>query len=499
MINNNNNNNNNKRNYKLPYEKFQKILKNDPDQLFYLINTLLDKVDELTLTVEKLTNRVNQLETELNKNSHNSNKPPSSDGLKKQLTTKSLRKKSNKKSGGQTGHLGKTLEMNPNPDKITPLKICNCSNCGKNLETVEIKGTEKRQIIDVILTKYTEEFQAEIKDCPDCHTTNAASFPENVSNNIQYGTNLKSIIIYLMVYNFIPVERLSEICRDLFDIPISQGTIVNASNKCSSLLLPFENWVKEKLKRSDVLNFDESGIRIAGMLHWVHNTSNEKFTYYSPHKRRGKEAMDEINILPEYKGFAIHDYWKSYLDYDCNHGLCNEHHLRELTFIHEELKQNWALKMKKLLLEIKNETDKAKTKNKLISKNKMIFFENKFKRIYYEGFKNNPCKKVKIIKRGRKYKGKAINLLERFKFKMKETLAFMYNINVPFDNNQAERDIRMIKVQQKVSGCFRSMQGAVNFLRIRSFISTVKKQNLNILESIEKIFKNQNFLAVLAE
>ena len=209
--------------------------------------------------------------------------------------------------------------------------------------------------------------------------------------------------------------------------------------------------------------------------------------------------MDEINILPEYKGFAIHDYWKSYLDYTCNHGLCNEHHLRELTFIHEELKQNWALKMKKLLLEIKNETDKSKLRNKLIPKKRIIFFENKFKRIYLEGFKNNPYKKIRIKKRGRVYKGKVINLLERFKYKMNETLAFMYNIKVPFDNNQAERDIRMIKVQQKVSGCFRSMQGAINFLRIRSFISTVRKHNLNILESIEKIFKNQNFSAILAE
>lgn len=491
--------NNKQHNYKLSYNKFQEILKNNPDDLFYLVNALLDKVEELSGTVEKLTKRISQLESQLNKNSQNSNKPPSSDGLKKKPIIKSLRKKSNKKSGGQFGHIGKTLKMNPNPDKITPLKICNCSNCGKNMEEVEIKTTEKRQIIDVILTKYTEEFQAEIKDCPYCHTTNTAKFPENVTNNVQYGENLKAIIIYLMVYNFIPVERLSEICRDLFDIPLSQGTIVNTSNKCSSQLLQFEAFVKEELKKSDVLDFDESGIRIAGILHWVHNTSNEKYTLYAPHKKRGKEAMDEINILPEYKGFAIHDYWKSYLDYDCNHGLCNIHHLRELTFIHEELNQDWALKMKKVLLEIKNETDKAKLKKKLIPKKRMIFFENKFKRICHEGFKNNPYKKTKIKKRGRKYKGKALNLLERFKFRMKETLAFMYNINVPFDNNQAERDIRMIKVQQKVSGCFRSIQGAVNFLRIRSFISTVKKHKLNILDSIKKILKNQDLSAILTE
>jgi len=485
--------------YKLPYEKFQELIKNNPDELFYLVNALLDKVEELTGTVAKLTDRVNYLESQLNKNSHNSNKPPSTDGLKKKSMTKSLRKKSDKKPGGQIGHVGKTLKMNPNPDKVTVLKVCNCSNCGKSLENVGVKGTENRQTIDVILTKYTEEFQAEIKDCPDCHTTNTAIFPENVTNNVQYGDKLKSIIIYLMVYNFIPVERLSEICKDLFDIPISQGTIVNTSNKCSNRLLPFEIWVKEKLKKSNVLDFDESGVRIAGILHWLHNTSNDKYTLYVPHRKRGKEAMDEINILPEYKGYAIHDYWQSYLDYNCGHGLCNAHHLRELTFIHEELNQNWALKMKKLLLEIKNETDKAKIKNKLISAKRMLFFENKFKRIYYEGFKNNPYRKTKIKRRGKKFKGKALNLLERFKFKMKETLAFMYNINVPFDNNQAERDIRMIKVQQKVSGCFRSMQGAINFLRIRSFISTVKKHKINILDSIEKILKKQNFFAILAE
>ena len=199
----------NKHNYKLPYKKFQELIKNNPDELFYLVNALLDKVEELT-------NRVNQLESQLNKNSHNSNKPPSSDGLKKNSTTKSLRKKSNKKSGGQIGHIGKTLKMNPNPDKITPLKICNCIKCGKNIETAEVKGIEKRQTIDVILTKYTEEYQAEIKYCSECNTTNTASFPENVSNNVQYGEKLKSIITYLMVYNFIPVDRLSEICKVLF-------------------------------------------------------------------------------------------------------------------------------------------------------------------------------------------------------------------------------------------------------------------------------------------
>lgn len=466
-----------------------KILCKGDDELANHILSLNNIIQLQSKTIEQLENRIKQLEEKINKDSHNSHKPPSGDGFKKNNKTKSLRKKTDKKVGGQKGHEGKTLEMSKTPDKIKKLKVEKCSCCGKSLVDEKAGNCEKRQVIDIPEIKpICTEFQAEVKICSGCNTENVASFPENVTSKVQYGKCLKSTIIYLRHQNFIPCERLGELIGDLFHIQLSEGTIVNTSNKCGMLLEEFENWVKDNLLSSPVLHFDESGISIDGKLNWVHSVSNSYYTYYYPHKKRGKEAIEEIGILPKYKGVAIHDFWQSYLDYECAHGLCNAHHLRELTYFKEELKQIWAEKMIKLLLLIKEEVDKAKEKGKQIDASKIKNFEKKYKRIIYEGLKANPFKMPEKKKRGRVGKGKILNFLERFKNHIKYVLAFMYDPNIPFDNNQAERDIRMAKLHQKISGCFRSYDGAVNFFRIKSFISTVRKNGLDVIKSIEKIF-----------
>jgi transposase len=472
-------------------DQFYSLYNKGPDALYSLFSSILDTANQLLNTVEKLELRIKELESQLNKDSHNSNNPPSSDGLKKKNKTNSLRKKSDKKIGGQKGHAGKTLEMVKNPDKITKIKVKICSCCGKPLDKEKVQDYEKRQVIELPEIKpVSEEFQAEIKTCSHCNTVNVAEFPENITNKIQYGIHLKSILIYLRHQNFMPCERLRELFEDVFHVSLSEGTIINTSNKCGELLSNFEEWIKTKLLEYYVLHFDESGIRIDGSLYWVHSISNFLLTYYYPHKRRGKEAIEEIGILPKFTGVAIHDYWKSYLEYSCKHGLCNAHHLRELTYFYEEMNQDWAGKMLRLLLKIKEEVDKEKENGRLIDERKMKNYIRRYNLIINEGLKVNPYIKPEIKKRGRKGKGKILNFLERFKYHMKYVLAFMFDLNVPFDNNQAERDIRMAKLHQKISGCFRSTEGAKNFFRIRSFISTIKKNRLNIINSIEKIFNN---------
>jgi transposase len=479
--------------FKFSRTLFQEILKTNPDQLFYLINELIDKIDDLTY-------KINNLESLISKDSHNSSKPPSSDGLKKKPIPKSLREKSGKQSGGQKGHPGKNLKIDANPDKITRIEVCKCEACNKSLQNEPVQGYEKRQVKDIELKTFTEEFQAEIKICSDCHKINTAKFPHYVSNTIQYGLNLKSLIVYLRVYNIIPADRLTEICADIFNIPLSEGTIFNITASASNLLIPFENWVKFKLLISEILHVDESGLRIEGKLNWLHSMSNKLYTYYFPHSKRGNKAMDEIGILPYFKGYAIHDFWKSYQKYNSLHGLCNEHHIRELTFLKEEYCQEWAKKMISLLYEIKDNVEESKLAGNInLDENKIKIYETEYLKIIEEGFKNNPYPKKDIKKRGKKKKGKILNLLERFKDYMDQTLAFMYHFKVPFTNNQAEQDIRMIKVVQKVFGCFRSMNGAKDFLRIRSFISTSKKHQINILDAIKKVFEKKDISYILAE
>jgi len=483
-------------------EKFHSLLKTDPDFLSQLFTELVEQntnlfklTNEQQKTIEMLESKIKELEAHLNKNSHNSSKPPSSDGLKKK--TKSLRKKSGKMNGGQKGHHGKTLKSNPKPDIIETIKLDICPNCSNDLSGTPVIGTENRQVTDVKKSEVeTIEYQAQIKECGNCNSIVTAKFPENVNSRIQYGENLKAYIVYFRNLNFIPTERAAEIFEDIFGVPLSEGTIYNTVNDIGSKLAPFEKWIKEKLLQSSILHFDETGIRIEKKLHWIHNISNEEYTFYAPHKNRGEKAIKYIGILPAFNGNVVHDYWKSYLSFEnCSHSLCNAHHLRELTFLYEEEKLEWAGEMIKLLLEIKEKVDKSPM-NKLEEKDSLVY-ENRYDMIVQKGsHETPPPEQNNVLKRGRKKKGKALCLLERFRDKKQMILAFMHYEDIPFDNNQAERDIRMAKLYQKISGCFRTFQGAETFLLIRSYLSTVKKQGMNIIDSIVKLFHTQDMLEI---
>lgn len=409
-----------------------------------------------------------------------------------------MRKKSKKKSGGQEGHPGTNLQMSNNPDIIKPLTVEICENCGTN-NYLKLIDQKCRQVVDVEIKKTVTEYQADIVECGGCGNIITAAFPDEVTQDVQYGPLVKALTIYMRNLNYMPTDRLAEMFEDVFHIPLSEGTIYNTTEKYSRILKPFDDYVKEKLIKSPVVHFDESGIRIEKSLHWLQSASTSLYTYYFPHKKRGRIAMDEMGILPLFTGTAIHDSYSSYFDYACLHGLCNSHHLQELIFLHEEMAQEWAKKMIDLLLEIKEKVEKAKSRAKTIPKNLMVYYEKRYKHILYDGFKANPEIVVEKKSRGRKKKGKVLCLLERLKTRLRQVLAFMYDVLIPFDNNQAERDIRMAKLYQKISGCFRTMEGAIDFFRIRSFISTVRKHKIDLISALKKLYETGSFCGIMAE
>jgi len=473
----------------LSREEILKVYDAGPDAVVAL-------VQELCSRFTKLEERVAYLERIIAKDSHNSHKPPSSDGLKTPKT-KSLRQPSGLLPGGQKGHEGHTLAMSDNPDSIEWHRVEQCSHCKRLLTDVTSNKYESRQEFDIPPIKIVVvEHRTEIKNCPYCGNIQKADFPATIQQPVQYGPGLKSLAVYLSNYQFVPYERMSEFFRDIFSIPVSPGTLVNINNACYGRLENFETVVKTRLVNADVANFDETGLRMEGKRAWLHSVSTPLLTFYGIHSKRGREAMNDMDILPKFKGRAIHDCWSSYFDYSCEHGLCNAHLIRELVFTHEQHHQAWAKKMIDCLLDIKETVAEKKQLSGGLEKKIVENYELRYDRIIANGLKQNPppkttgCRK----KRGKAKQSQPKNLLDRMKNHREEVLAFMHDFNVPFDNNLAERDIRMMKVQQKISGTFRSRDGANTFCRIRSYISTVRKNSMNVLEAVRNAIDGNSFI-----
>jgi transposase len=478
-------------------DNLRQLLEHDQEAFLDLVEDLYSTIDFLNNQLQQMSRRVQLLEDQSAKNSNNSSKPPSSDGFKRQRKTKSLRKKSGKKPGGQQGHDGSNLKMTSNPDDIIVHNLEHCQYCQESLKDVSVSDYDKRQVFDLPVMKFfIVEHRAEIKQCPCCHNKSRAAFPKAINHKTQYGTVIQSLATYLKNYQLLPYERISRLFEDLFGHRISVGTIVNFTRKCYRYLESFEKTVKQRLINSKLLNLDESGMSVLGLRHWFHVTSNSAFTYYYYHRKRGRDAMDEMGILPFFKGIKVHDHFKPYLHYGGLHSFCNAHHLRELSFIHERYDQDWALQMIKLLCRIKETVDEASKYVKHLDKKTIRNFENEYIELIRHGYDSNPPEidKRKLKKRGPKKQSTARNLLDRLHIFRKEVLAFMYDFDIPFDNNQAERDIRMIKLQQKISGTFRSEEGPDYFCRIRSYISTSQKQKINIFDALQNAFSLQPFL-----
>jgi len=330
-----------------------------PDAVGEVINGLIDIIIKQQQETIMFKEHVKKLEEQVNKNSKNSSKPPSTDGFNK---PKSLRKKSLKPNGGQKGHKGYTLKQVDNPDKIITHEISTCKECGHSLEEIQPINYEKRQVFDVEIKVVVTEHQAMEKFCPHCGTKNKGVFPDDVQNPVQYGSEFKALASYLNQYQLLPYDRICDFFEDIVDIRPSEATIISFNNSLYNELETVEEKIKQLLIESPVVNFDETGLSVKGKTNWVHSGSTDKLTYYAIHPKRGGKAMDEIGLLPEYQGIAVHDFWKAYLNYDnCQHSLCNAHLLRELTGIFEnDQKQKWAPEMIALLCEIKNTVDQSK-------------------------------------------------------------------------------------------------------------------------------------------
>lgn len=452
-------------------ERTKKLLAEDPN----VSPALSSSIELLLLLVTILINRMGL-------NSKNSSKPPSAD-----LNRDKKKKTSNgRKPGGQKGHDGARLEKISDPDFIKKIPLDKTSlPKGKYKEV----GFVSRQVIDIDISRVVTEYRAQVLE-DNNGKQYTATFPERVNRAVQYGTNLKAHSVYMSQNQLIPYNRIEEHFHDQADIPISSGSVFNFNQEAYEKLIHFEDIVKSKLINSYLCHVDETGVNVNGDRLWLHSASNDFWTYYFPHEKRGSDAMDIMGILPDFKGVLCHDHWKPYFKYGCVHALCNAHHLRELERAWEQDKQKWAKKMKTLLIEINKAVDNAGGK---LTANKSKIYRQKYRDLLYEAQKEcpPPDESQRKGKRGKLKRSKSRNLLERLTDYETETLLFMSDQEVPFTNNRGENDIRMTKVQQKISGCFRSMNGALIFCRIRSYLSTCKKNNVKASNALRLLFEGK--------
>ena len=454
-----------------------------------MIASLNETILQLNTIIESLNRQIQELQEKLNKNSRNSSKPPSSDGYAKPSPT-SLRQKSGKKRGGQNGHNGTCLSTLCDPDEIEQHMPGPCHGCP---HYEQCKGTaciaESRSVIDAVVKVTITEHQAMSVACPLCNQTLRGEFPANIRGPIQYGENLQALTISLNTAGALSINRIHEILSNVFDIPLSTGAISNIVHRFADKITEPVSAIAEKLKAASLAHFDETGTRVDGKTWWVHNASNALLTYLDIDRKRGTAGMDATGILPEFSGIAVHDCWAPYWKYpELKHAICNAHITRELLGImqnHPE--QSWASDFKLLLEEMKRIRDREAGKGK---ESLSAYYYRKFSRRYDEiinaGLEQNPVSEAIGKKRGRLKKGKIRALIERLQKQKNAVCLFIYNFAVPFTNNQAERDIRNVKVKTKVSGCFRTEQGAHDYLKIMSYIGTAKKNHVNVHEAIRQ-------------
>jgi len=449
----------------------------------------------------QLSARIERLEGQASRDSHNSSKPPSSDGPQGPVRkTQSLRGKSGKQSGGQPGHQGHTLLMVAQPDSIIALAPSACQYCQQSLETLEVQRVERAQVWDLPpLRLQVTEYRAHVKVCPCCQQETRAAFPAGLEPAaVQYGPMTKALAVYLQCMHLLPYARTCQILSDLLGTSFSQASLHAALQSASHQVEEALGVIKTGLIGSQVMHNDETGFRVAGHGLWLHVAATSQLTYYQYHQKRGKAATDAIGILPLFHGISVHDSWASYLQYSCLHALCNVHYLRELTFIQEHYQQHWAKEMKDLLLEIKAQVEQVRSQGKAVLPRAIRQeYEARYLRLLEQGIAANPPPERKKGTRGPLRGDDVRNLLHRLCVYQALILRFMHQFIVPFDNNLAEQDIRMMKVQQKISGGFRSPEGATIFCRLRSYLSTMRKQGVHLLTALQQVFLGSPLLPSL--
>lgn len=446
--------------------------------------------------VAALLERVRELEGRLAKDSHNSSKPPASDGLKRQLPrTRSLRRASGKPSGGQLGHPGETLPLVVTPDVVIEHRPAMCPACQTPLDaSAPVVGYERRQVHELPPVQLVvREHRALQVRCPTCAQVSVGRFPAEAPSRAQYGPRLRALAVYLVEQQLIPYARVREVFAEVVGAPVSVGTLTRWVQQGAQTLVPVEVAIKAALQRAPVLHSDETGVRRAGRLAWAHVACTRRLTHYAIHPKRGSEATDAIGILPGYQGVSVHDGWKPYRAYTaCRHALCNIHHLRELTFLEEQYHQAWAKDLKGLLLEMKAAVEQARQAGlPRLPVAARDGFVARYRALLATGHAANPPPPRRPHQRGRVKQTPAQNLLERLWLGHDEVLAFLDDLTIPFDNNQAEQDLRMLTVQQKIAGSFRADSGAEAFTRTRGYLASLRKQGVALLAALETVFVGQ--------
>lgn len=473
---------------RLSPDQIRAVYRQGESAVVSLVEGLQDRIEQLEQRAHNVEERLARVEARVAQNSSNSHKPPSSDGLNKaQAAPKSLRGKSPRQPGGQPGHAGRTLQAVDHPDHVIAhsLDQCPCGQCGgRSLRAQPVVDWARRQVFELPeQSLVVTEHRAEIKVCPVSGQRVQAAFPAGVSAPVQYGPRFQGLVVYLNQAQFIPSERLAQLCEDLFGQPLSEATLQAATERVAGQLSDFEKVLAGQLVREALVHLDESGLRVGGKLHWLHVTSTPRLTYYGVHPCRGTQALEAFGIVPRCHNWLMHDHWAPYFQYeDCLHALCNQHVLRELKFLAEEQAQKWAAELSRYLRHLNKQVQE---KGQLGEKQ----------------FKSVLARFRALVRRGRRRhpgqagrQSKAANLLDRLEGFDLNFLAFLWEPAVPFTNNQAEQDIRMVKVRQKISGGFRTLHGAQIFARIRSYLSTCRKQGHNVWKALQRAVQGRPFM-----
>ena len=483
-------------------ERSLRLMSEEVDRLKAQIENQDVEIGRLRQRNYELERRNSELESNLVKDSHNSSRPPSTDppwGKR----TKSLRQPSTRRPGGQPGHKGQTKTFAAHPTKQIVHRPAQCRHCQTSLETATVVRNERRQIIDIVPARLrVTEHRAEVRRCAGCGKTTKGEFPAEAKSAVQYGPGVKARAVYLLHYQMIPYRRTREAMRDLFGCDLSSGTINNIVEEAGSRLIEAELKIKKKLRRAPVIHVDETGLRVNKQCYYVHLTSTPKLTHYLVDPHRGKAAVEAIDILPRYRGTCVHDGWPIYSLYSrCTHALCGAHLLRELVFFIEANaeQKSWAEPLKRLLLEIKSEVERGREAGqRRLDAERQSAFIARYQAIIHQGLKLNRSAESKAgsdkVQDRRETDGlrkQAGRLLRRMDHRRSEVLRFMTDFSIPFDNNLAERDLRMVKLKQKISGGFRASQGARTFCRLRAYLSTLSKQRRHNFSALKSLFHCQ--------
>ena len=448
--------------------------------------------------IAALQNEVAELKAQLNQNSKNSSKPPSSDGYKKAKAQP--KKKTGRKPGGQKGHKGKTLKFDLEPDAVISHLPERCLGCEKYGQCrLKAKRVERRYELDVdINVKCTAHDLMEVVSCPFDQQNYRGNFPETITGRFQYGGGIKALAVALNTYGAVSVDRVHDLLSSVFGVPISTGTVQNMVHETAQNLEPFMEELKDVLIKRDVLHYDETGLRVSGKNDWVHTASTPEESYLCVAGGRSTQSMIDVGILPKFNGKLIHDCYASYFKFDkVIHGLCGAHLIRELNGISENYPENtWAGELRELILELKKQKDQAISQGlNCLKEEELLDFQEKSHDLIETGLLQNPVLDDKPKKRGRKKKTKARNLLERIEKHFDDFFRFAHDFTVPFSNNCAERSLRPLKVKGKVAGCFRTKQGAQDYCNILSYIQTAKKRGLNVFNTLKAAVCGQPLFA----